>query len=152
MVNAFSKSALEISNLMYRYNELIDGGDLEGASTLFRYAKLKLVTSDELQNDQAFLDMLRKVIWIYADGTPKTKHIVTNPIIEIDEEKGSATARSQYTVFQATDGFPFQVVAGGRYDDRFECVDGRWRFSYRDFTLFDFQGDISAHLRLEGGL
>jgi hypothetical protein len=52
-------------------------------------------------------------------------------------------------VLQSTDGFPLQIVAAGRYHDAFERVGGRWRFSYRDYTLFDLQGDLSRHLDLD---
>ncbi|UOQ51747.1 nuclear transport factor 2 family protein [Hymenobacter cellulosivorans] len=141
-------SALEITNLLYRYNELIDSGDLAGAVGLFQHAQLKLVTSPELQGYEACLALLQRVVILYADGTPKTKHIVTNPIIDIDEAAGTASSRSQYTVFQATDELPLQVIAGGRYHDRFEYVEGQWRFAYRDYTLFDLRGNTSQHLNL----
>jgi 3-phenylpropionate/cinnamic acid dioxygenase small subunit len=143
-------SALEITNLLYRYNELIDSGDLAGALGLFKHAQLKLVTSDELQDHEACLAFLQRVIILYPDGTPKTKHLVTNPILELDEVAGTATSRSQYTVLQATDELPLQVIAGGRYHDRFEYVAGQWRFTYRDYTLLDLRGNISHHLHLAG--
>jgi hypothetical protein len=143
-------SALEITNLLYRFNELIDSGDLASAAGLFEHAQLKLVASDELQGYEAALALLQRVVILYPDGTPKTKHIVTNPIIEIDEIAGTAASRSQYTVFQATDELPLQVIAAGRYHDLFEYVDGKWRFTYRDYTLFDLRGDTSQHLNLAG--
>jgi 3-phenylpropionate/cinnamic acid dioxygenase small subunit len=143
-------SALEITNLLYRYNELIDNGDLAGALGLFKHAQLKLVTSDELQGYEASLALLQRVVILYPDGTPKTKHLVTNPIIEIDEVAGTATSRSQYTVLQATDELPLQVIAAGRYHDQFEHVNGQWRFTYRDYTLFDLRGNTSQHLNLAG--
>ncbi|MCW2655202.1 MAG: dioxygenase [Mycobacterium sp.] len=80
----------------------------------------------------------------YPDGTPRTRHLVTNPIMDIDAD--CATCRSYYTVLQQTDEFPLQVVVSGRYHDRFERVGGVWRFSYRDYTLIDFVGDTSHHL------
>lgn len=143
-------SALDITNLLYRYNELIDNGDLAAALGLFKHAQLKLVTSDELQDYEACLAFLQRVIILYPDGTPKTKHLVTNPIIEIDQVTGTATSRSQYTVLQSTDELLLQVIASGRYHDRFEYVDGQWRFAYRDYTLFDLRGNISHHLNLAG--
>jgi 3-phenylpropionate/cinnamic acid dioxygenase small subunit len=143
-------SALEITNLVYRYTELIDNGDLPGALGLFKHAQLKLVTSEELQDSEAALAFLQRVIILYPGGTPKTKHLVTNPIIEIDEVAGTATSRSQYTVLQATDELPLQIIAGGRYHDRLEYVAGQWQFTYRDYTLFDLRGNISQHLNLAG--
>ena len=83
---------------------------------------------------------------LHPDGTPRTKHVTTNPIIEVDEDAGTASCRSYYTVLQQTDEFPLQTIVTGRYHDRFECVEGRWRFSYRDLTLIDMVGDVSHHL------
>jgi len=40
-------------------------------------------------------------------------------------------------------------VASGRYHDRFERVDGIWRFSERDFTMVDLVGDLSHHLTID---
>ncbi|WP_201260349.1 hypothetical protein [Burkholderia catarinensis] len=35
-----------------------------------------------------------------------------------------------------------------RYHDAFDRVDGVWRFSFRDYALFDFAGDLRYHLNL----
>ncbi|MBV8930111.1 MAG: nuclear transport factor 2 family protein, partial [Mycobacteriaceae bacterium] len=88
------------------------------------------------------------LVVVHPDGTPRTKHVVTNPIIEIDEN--TATCRSYYTVLQQTDTLPLQVIVSGRYHDRFERVEGRWRFCYRDYSLMDLIGDLSQHLRQRG--
>jgi hypothetical protein len=72
--------------------------------------------------------------------------VTTNPILEIDEDAGTANCRSYYTVLQQTDEFPLQTIVTGRYHDCFERVDGQWRFSYRDLTLIDMVGDVSHHL------
>lgn len=76
--------------------------------------------------------------------------MITNPIVEVDEAAGRASCRSYYTVFQATDDFPLQPIITGRYQDEFECVDGEWRFSFRDYTLVDQMGDLSRHLKSSG--
>ena len=92
------------------------------------------------------LSLWRGMVIVYPDGTPRTKHVVTNPIIEVDDDATTATCRSYYTVLQQTDGFPLQVIVTGRYHDRFERFDGRWRFAYRDYSLIDAVGDVSHHL------
>jgi SnoaL-like domain len=83
---------------------------------------------------------------VYPDGTPRTKHVVTNPIIEVDEAAGTASCRSYYTVMQHTDDFSLQPIVAGRYHDQFQCVDGVWRYSFRDYSLMDMVGDVSHHL------
>jgi hypothetical protein len=45
--------------------------------------------------------MLRDNVIVYDDGTPRTKHIVTNLAIEVDEDTGTAVSRSYFTVLQA---------------------------------------------------
>lgn len=140
-------SAVEITNLLYSYAELIDGGDLAGAAALFKHAKIKLRGSEEPQDDEGVLSVWRTHMQIYSCGTPRTKHVITNPIVEIDEAAGTATCRSYYTVLQATDDLPLQIVAAGRYHDAFQRVDGAWRFSYRDYSLLDLKGDLRGHLK-----
>ena len=135
----------QITNLLYRYAECIDAGDLPGAAALFEHARIKIGGQDTVDAAR-LLAIWKSLIVLHPDGTPRTKHVTTNPIIEIDEDAGTASCRSYYTVLQQIDGFPLQTIVTGRYHDRFERVDGRWRFSYRDLTLIDMVGDVSRHL------
>ncbi len=147
-----TNSATQIANLLYTYAERIDAGDFEGLAELFAHATIRRMRGDQevLLNSQQLLEHWREVVILYPDGTPRTKHVVTNPIIEIDEAEGRATARSYYTVFQQTPEVPLQPVASGRYHDRFERVDGKWRFAYRDYSMLDMVGSIGKHVRRYG--
>ncbi len=140
-------SQTQITNLLGRYAELIDTGDLAGAAHLFDHARVKMlgVGGDGTVDSAQLLETWHTFIVLYDDGTPRTKHVITNPIVEVDEEAGTATCRSYYTVFQQTDGFPLQPVIAGRYHDEFELVDGTWRWSFRDYSLVDLVGDMSRH-------
>ena len=82
----------------------------------------------------------------YDDGTPRTKHVTTNLAINVDEEAGTATARSYFTALQALPDLPLQTIVAGRYHDRFERRDGEWRFVDRRVRT-DLVGDVSRHLR-----
>ena len=135
----------QILNLLYRYAECIDAGDLAGAAALFEHARIRVGAEDTIDAAQ-LLGIWKSLIVLHPDGTPRTKHVTTNPIIEVDEDAGTANCRSYYTVLQQTDEFPLQTIVTGRYHDRFERVDGQWRFSYRDLTLIDMVGDVSHHL------
>ncbi|MDH4609741.1 nuclear transport factor 2 family protein [Pseudomonas sp. BN102] len=141
-----NNSATEIANLLYRYAELLDGGDLEGVAELFRHAQFKLQDGNAAVGGIELLRIFREQVKIYSCGTPRTKHLVTNPIIEVNEKSGRATARSYYTVLQGTDGLQLQPIATGRYHDAFERIDGVWRFSFRDYSMLDMVGDLSCHL------
>jgi 3-phenylpropionate/cinnamic acid dioxygenase small subunit len=133
----------EIANLLYGYAEYMDAGDFAGAAGLFAHARLHVAANQDVDAD-AMLALWQRMVIVYPDGTPRTKHVITNPIIDVVAD--TATCRSYYTVLQQTDDFPLQAIVAGRYEDRFERVDGRWRFSYRDYTMMDQIGDLTHHL------
>ena len=135
----------QIANLLYRYAECIDTGDLTGAAALFEHAYIRVGPYDTIDAAR-LLGIWKSLIVLHPDGTPRTKHVTTNPIIEVDEDAGTASCRSYYTVLQQTDEFGLQTIVTGRYHDGFERVDGQWRFCYRDLTLIDMVGDVSHHL------
>jgi 3-phenylpropionate/cinnamic acid dioxygenase small subunit len=137
-------AAIQIANLLYRYAETIDSGDFEGAAALFAHAGVKM--GDAEVGGAELLDVWRSAIILY-DGVPRTKHVITNPIIEVDEAAGLASCRSYYTVMQQVGDTPLQPVICGRYHDSFERVDGVWRFCYRNYSLTDLLGDLSRHSR-----
>jgi len=107
----------QITNLLYRYAECIDTGDLDGAAELFGHARIRVGAEETIEAAQ-LLRIWKSLIVLHADGTPRTKHVTTNPIIEVDEEAGTASCRSYYTVLQQTDEFPLQTIVTGRYHDR----------------------------------
>lgn len=141
-------SETEICNLLYRYAEMMDAGSFdEIADGLFAHARFRIAPEPTPTIDaRGMLDILRKTTIRYEDGTLHTKHVITNPIVEVDEDADLATCRSYYTVFQQTESLPLQAIVCGRYHDRFERVDGRWRFAERDYTMVDLIGDTSQHL------
>jgi 3-phenylpropionate/cinnamic acid dioxygenase small subunit len=141
-----STSADEIAKLIYGYAERIDAGDLEGVAALFEHATYRSQAGSEYRGGAAVLEVLRSMVKLY-DGVPRTKHVTTNLVIETDDEKGSAQARSYYTVFQAAESLPLQPIIAGRYHDRFERAGGVWRFADR-FIFIDLVGDLSQHLRI----
>ena len=140
-------SYVQIQNLLGTYAERIDAGDFAGVAELFAHA---VITVERLDTHAAGV---REVKQLYDeatrkfadDGTPHTKHVTTNLIIEVDEEAGTATCRSYFSVFQQTPDLPLQPIVQGRYQDRFERVDGRWRFKHRHM-ITDLVGNLSQHL------
>ncbi|KAB0498052.1 nuclear transport factor 2 family protein [Pseudomonas moorei] len=144
-----STSAIHISNLLYRYAECLDAGQLIEAAELFCHARIKVQGQSDYLDHTALLGIWQQRIRIYPCGTPRTRHIISNPIIDIDEDAGTATIRSCYTVLQATATLPLQSIATGRYIDEFERVDGVWRFSFRDYSHLEMIGDLSEHLLMQ---
>lgn len=144
-------SEVAICNLLYRYAEMMDEGRFEDlAVELYRHCSFVVGDDANTRLDGgAMVQLICRTTVRYPDGTPRTKHVITNPIIEVEEEAGTAICRSNYVVFQRTETLPLQAIVAGRYRDRFERVDGEWRFSERDYSLVDMVGDVSQHLRFE---
>ena len=140
-----------IKNLIYTYADRIDHGDYAGLAQLFEHAVITAEAMDDpVQGVDNVEAMYTASTRLYPDtGTPKTKHVTTNVIIELDEATDTATAKSYYTVMQAVAGsLALQPVISGRYRDEFERVDGVWRFSKRHMYI-DLVGDLSQHLLFE---
>jgi 3-phenylpropionate/cinnamic acid dioxygenase small subunit len=136
----------QISALIFRYAERIDAGDLDALAELFRHARYGAGDGPLALSGDEVARINRELIILYEDGTPRTRHVTTNLVIEVDEAAGSAAARSSYVVFQQAPGAPLAPIVAGRYEDRFERVGGRWRFAERRIHV-DLVGDLSRHLR-----
>ena len=139
-----------ISDLVLTYAERIDLGDFDGVADLFTHAEVTAEGNDgAFRGRDAVLEMYTSSTRRYPNGTPLTKHVTTNLIVEVDLAEGTATGRSYFCVFQAVPGsLPLQPVIAGRYRDRFELADGKWRFAARHM-LVDHVGDLSQHLLYE---
>jgi ketosteroid isomerase-like protein len=141
-----------ILNLLYSYAERIDAGDFDGVSKLFGDAPVFMAGPDQSAVPGAQVGaVLRHFVKTY-DGIPRTKHLVTNTILEADS-LALVRTRSQFTVLQnVPDELPLQVVASGRYHDEFEKnAQGEWAFAQR-IMLVDAHGDVSAHLNTGTGI
>ena len=139
-------SAVQVGNLIARYAELIDAGDFDGLGDLLGRAAVGSVDNPGLlRGRDSLVALFTGTTRRYPDGTPGTKHVTTNLILDIDEEAGTASARSYFTVLQAVPGLPLQPIVAGRYHDRFERDDQGWYFSERLF-LIELVGDVSHHM------
>jgi len=143
-------SARKIENLLYTYAERIDAGDLDGVAELFTHGRIHGVEGGGpetvFEGPERIRALYGRTTRIHEDtGTPRTKHVTTNAIIEVDDEAGTASSRSSYVVLQATQELPLQVIITGRYGDTFHRIDGRWWFDTRTMYV-DHMGDLSHHL------
>ena len=142
-------SARAIENLLYHYAERIDAGDLPGVADLFAHGRIRPLpdapAEATAEGREQVLRLYQRSTRLYEDGTPRTRHVTTNAIIEVDEDAGTAAARSTYTVFQKTDALPLQPIISGRYEDTFQRIEGTWWFDTRVMRV-DLVGDLSHHL------
>ena len=143
--NAADREA--ITDLIYRYAELIDAGDFDGVGQLLARAQFggpRTPTVPGADNIAAVFAMTTKR---FADtGTPRTRHLVLNLIVEIDGD--TAAARSTFCVVQATATVPFQAIVAGRYYDRFARDGHGWHFTERIADV-EMTGDVSDHLLID---
>jgi hypothetical protein len=149
-----AEPAREIENLLHTYAERIDAGDLPGVADLFAHGRIAAATpatpEQTFEGRERVLALYRASTRIYDDGSPHTKHVTTNSIIEVADGADTGSARSYYTVFQQVEDLPLQPIISGRYHDTFHRVDGRWCFDTRIMHV-DLVGDLSRHLLYELG-
>ena len=141
-------SAREIENLVYTYAERIDAGDLAGVAELFRHGRIEAAPGVIVEGAEKVRRLYEGSTRLYEDGTPRSRHVTTNVIVEVDDDAGTAAARASYVVFQQTDELPLQPIIAGRYRDTFHRVDGAWCFDTRQMFV-DLTGDLSRHLLFE---
>lgn len=135
-----------ILDLIHRYAELIDGGDFDGVGRLLdraRFGGPRTATISGADNIAALFAMTTRR---FEGGTPRTRHLVLNPIVDIDGD--TAAARSTFCVVQATDRVPLQPVVVGRYYDAFARDEHGWHFTERIADV-ELVGDTSDHLLID---
>jgi 3-phenylpropionate/cinnamic acid dioxygenase small subunit len=132
-----------IADLIHAYAERLDAGDLDGVAALFAGADYGRAGGPVRRGTSEVRSALA-VVKLH-DGTPRTKHVITNLIVDVDEAAGTAAARSYFTVLQATPALPLQPILAGRYHDRFARVGDAWRFRERAIHI-DLAGDLREHL------
>jgi SnoaL-like domain len=135
----------DIRNLLSRYCEMIDVSDVDGLVELFAHAVL---SGFEASREWRGRDEIRELYNIgerraRTSGGRATKHITTNSYIEVDEDAGTALARSSWVLLVSTSpDDPIRPILAGRYHDTFGRIDGAWQFTAREY-LVDLSGSES---------
>ena len=143
-------------DIMLRYAEAVDNGDIETVGTLFAKGELCMPDGTALQGTTAVFEHYSNLIIFYdADGnvvpyargqcTPRTRHVTTNFIYEFNNAANQADVRSYFSVYQTIDG-KNEIIAGGRYADSFVLDLQGWYLERREIFL-DNLGDMSHHLK-----
>lgn len=147
-----SDDHVAIANLVYAYAERIDAGDFDGVAGLLADAEVtgEGSAAPPVRGRDAVRAMYERSTRRYPDdGTPKTKHVTTNLIVDVDAVAGRATCRSYFTVLQAVPGeLALQPIIAGRYHDEFQRHGSTWRFSRRHM-IPDLIGELGRHLLFE---
>ena len=138
---------LAITELLYRYAELIDAGDFDGVGELVARSRFGGPPSGSVEGRKMIANTFARTTRRFPDhgNTPRTRHLVLNPIVELEGD--TARARSTFCVVQQTDTVPLQPIVVGRYADTFAREDAGWYFTER---VVDVQmvGNVSDHLNI----
>ncbi len=136
----------EIMSLLNRYSHTVDGGDIDGFVALYDKGEWYVADTPPNRGSKAVFDNVLSKVIIYADGTPRTRHVNSNIELQIDEKDGTAAGQRYVTVLQQTDSLPLQAIFSGHYHDEFVKENGKWRFA-KTVIHRPLVGDISQHLR-----
>jgi 3-phenylpropionate/cinnamic acid dioxygenase small subunit len=146
----------EITELIYRYAELLDAGDFDGVGELLGRASFGGPDTPAVSGAESIAALFATATRRFPDtgsgrhradpGTPKTRHLVLNPIVEIDGD--TATARSTFCVVQATERIALAPIVVGRYYDSFARDRDGWYFTERIADV-EMVGDVSDHLLID---
>ncbi len=133
----------QITELLYRYAELIDAGDFDGVGALLGRGNFMGVAGPA-----AIAELFAATTRRFPEhgNRPRTRHLVLNPIVDIDAD--SARARSTFVVVQQTDTVALQPIVVGRYADTFARDEQGWYFTERTVDV-EMIGDISDHLMID---
>lgn len=136
----------EISALVYRYAELLDGGDLDGVTDMFADATWRSAATGAVLTTREEVRAVYENVILY-DGVPRTRHLMDNLIIDLVDGADEASGRCYYTVLQGGEpGTPIAPILSGRYFDRYRRGPNGWQFADREFHI-NLVGDLSRHFR-----
>ena len=139
---ATRRSEQHILALMAEYCDSIDRGDLDACAALFRGGRWGI--AGQLAEGERAVRALLANVTLY-DGVPRTRHLMSNVLIEVAEGGDHATARSCLMVMQGVPpDFPLQPIFIGSYHDVFVREAGQWCFRER-VIVPDLVGDLSRH-------
>jgi len=139
-----------ITKLLFTYAERIDAGDFAGVAEVFAHATLTFEGfPDTVSGAPAVQAVYERTTRRYEDGTPRTKHVMTNVMVDVDDDALAARSRSYFTVLQAVPGaLALQPIIAGRYRHTYTCRAGQWEFASMHIII-DLVGDLGHHMLMD---
>jgi hypothetical protein len=140
-----------IRALTYEYTFRLDRGDFAGVAELLAAGQLRMAAkgmSDAPMRGADAIESFYAGQVVTYDGDPRTRHLITNHVVEIDSGREHARGECYFTVLQAAPREPIGTVVVGRYLDRFERVDSAWRFTEKVIEV-DYLGSIGEHFPID---
>lgn len=134
----------EINSLLNQYSLTLDTGQIEQCAELFSRAEFEIEGVATVTGKDGVQELFSGII-LYEDGTPRTKHLISNVDIRIADDGVTATSSSYLTVMQQAGDAPLRPIFSGIYSDKFAWIDGEWVFTSRVISQ-PLIGDMSLHL------
>ena len=120
---------------MYRYAELLDGGDVEGLVAMFSRATWRSAATGTVLRTAEELRAVYSAL-VPTHGPIRTRHLMHNLIIEMDDGAADASARCSYTVLEGdAPGAPVRILLVGRYEDTYARDADGWYLTDRVFHV-----------------
>ena len=143
--SASSSDQQEVEDLLFAYASALDEGRIADCTALFARSEFTIKGVATVHGSDGLAELFSGII-IYEDGTPRTKHIVTNVNVDIAEDGSLARANSYLTVMQRFEDKSLRAIFSGSYDDQFKKDSNGWYFTERIITGA-LIGDMSQHLK-----
>jgi hypothetical protein len=140
----------EIRALAYEYTFALDEGDFAAVAAVLGAGTLRIEArgmADSTIRGAAEIERFYRDQVVVYDGDPRTRHVISNHLVRIDDGGRRATSRCYFTVLQKAPCNPYEIVVGGQYKDTFELVDGRWAFDEKVIRV-DYLNEISRHFKI----
>ena len=142
----------EIQRLLHLYCRYLDKADFASFGRLFAHGKFIAHTGTDVPPtifdcDPKGIEANEVLVTKLYGGQPRSLHASLNAVIDIDPSGETASCESNVLVFQQTESFPLQAIAAAIDIDKFEKVDGKWRFAERRASPL-LIGDLSHHLNI----
>lgn len=165
------ESHAAITRLLHRYHQCFNQGRWDELGALFERATYQTIypwdaAGHGVQSGaEEVADNFRRMVKLH-DGLPRMQYSLSNLVLDVDEDAGTATGASQYVGLSggpATWGprspglaprgedARIEIVCAGRYEDTFARTagpGGEWHFTSRRIHA-DFTGDRSSHLQVD---
>lgn len=143
--------ALEaIQALCFRYTFALDDGDFAEVGRLLGRGVLRPampgVAAEPYRGAAEIEGFYRDQVITYR-GSPRTRHLITNQLIEVEEPAGTARSRCYFTVLQRAPGHDYEIVVGGQYFDVFALSGEGWHFTEKTIQV-DHLNRIERHFKI----